>query len=100
MNQANQFSQDKKDDIYNFKTDGNTFGAQNNNSKPSDIGSGLGSGFPGFGGPKLDTGKDKATKNDPLKIGSFAMDNQKDDSGSDYEEDFELGESIANLGDK
>lgn len=87
--------------MYNFKTDQNTFGVQNN-QKPAEIGSGLGGG--GFGGgfsnSKFELPKDNK-KNDPMKVGAFAMnDNKKESSEEEYEEDFELGESIANLGDK
>lgn len=55
----------------------NQFTLDNKKEKPSEIGTGLGAGFGGgFGGAKTEIGKGKGDiKNDPLKIGSFAMDN-------------------------
>lgn len=87
----------------------NKFEPLNFNNDSKDIGSGLGSGNGGFSGskfaakpaddelPKLGGGfKDPIRGNEPARVSA-----PKESSGSDYEgDDFELGESVANLAGK
>lgn len=73
--------------------------------KQNEIGSGLGSGFGGAGnkfGAEQDKPKFGSLSRDPLGGGaSGALAAAKEaSSGSEYEDDFEPGESIANLADK
>lgn len=89
----------EKQDPFSFNND-RPFGQ---NMKQNEIGSGLGSGFGGAGmkfGAEQDKPKFGNLSRDPLGGGApGALGGAQDaSSGSEYEEDFEPGESIANLG--
>lgn len=89
------------DDRFNFNND-RPFGQ---NAKPNDIGNGLGSGFGGLGsktGAKPDNLNfgDLDADPKPSRAPAAVADAKEPSSGTDYEDDFEVGESIANLGDK